>query len=203
MSRQYGCIAFTDDVRGVQDDYGSSGFYDRMRRRADGAEESDPLGPNEASFLTKRDGFYLSTVSQTGWPYVQFRGGPPGFLRVTDEHTIAWADFRGNLQHVSTGNLVGDQRVAIIAVDYPRRLRLKLFGMARVIRIKDDPRLVSSLAVPDYGAVVESAIVVNVTAFDWNCPQHIPQRFTLAEVEARIAPLRARIEELEGQVGTE
>lgn len=200
MSRQYGCIAFTDDVRGLQVEYGSAEFYDRMRRRSVGSEQSDPLGPKEAAFLTERDGFYLATVSTTGWPYVQFRGGPPGFLNVRDAHTIAWADFRGNLQHVSTGNLVGDRRISIIAVDYPGRRRLKLFGMARVIRIQDDPALVSSLAVQDYDAVVEAAIVVTVTAFDWNCPQHIPQRYTLAEVEQRIAPLRERVRELEEQV---
>lgn len=201
MSRQYGCIAFTDDVRGLQVEYGSAGFYDRMRRRADGSEQFDPLGPREAAFLSERDGFYLATVSETGWPYVQFRGGPPGFLTVGDEHTIAWADFRGNLQHVSTGNLVGDRRISIIAVDYPRRQRLKLFGTARVIRIQDDPALVASVAVEGYDAVVEAAIVVTVTAFDWNCPQHIPQRFTLAQVEQRIAPLRDRIRELEEQIG--
>lgn len=181
MSKHYGCVAFTDDVHGVQADYGSAEFYGRMRRRAEGDEEADPLGPREAAFLGDRDGFYLSTVSETGWPYVQFRGGPPGFVRVRDPHTIAWADFRGNLQHISTGNLVGDHRVALIAVDYPGRQRLKLFGMARVVRIRDDPEFVTSLAVPGYDAVVEAAIVVTVTAFDWNCPQHIPQRFTQQE----------------------
>lgn len=200
MSRQYGCIAFTDNVRGVQVEYGSAGFYDRMRRRAVGSEQSDPLGPREAAFLTERDGIYVATVSETGWPYVQFRGGPQGFLNVRDDHTIAWADFRGNLQHVSTGNLIGDRRIAIIAVDYPRRQRLKLFGTARVIRIQDDPALVASVAVEGYDAVVEAAIVVTVAAFDWNCPQHIPQRFTLAQVEQRIAPLRERIRELEEQI---
>lgn len=203
MSRQYGCIAFTDNVRGVQVEYGSAGFYDRMRRRAVGSEQSDPLGPKEAAFLTERDGFYVATVSETGWPYVQFRGGPQGFLNVRDDHTIAWADFRGNLQHVSTGNLVGDRRIAIIAVDYPRRQRLKLFGMARVIRIQDDPALVSSLAVEGYNAVVDAGILVTVTAFDWNCPQHIPQRFTLAQVEQRTAPLRERIRELEEQIAAD
>lgn len=200
MSRQYGCIAFTDNVRGVQVEYGSAGFYDRMRRRAVGSEQSDPLGPREAAFLTERDAIYVATVSETGWPYVQFRGGPQGFLNVRDDHTIAWADFRGNLQHVSTGNLIGDRRIAIIAVDYPRRQRLKLFGTARVIRIQDDPALVASVAVEGYDAVVEAAIVVTVAAFDWNCPQHIPQRFSLAQVEQRIAPLRERIRELEEQI---
>ena len=199
MSRRYGCIAFTDDVREVQQQYGSAEFYDRLRSRATGASGPDPLGPREAAFLAERDGFYLSTVSETGWPYVQFRGGPPGFVSVRDAHTIAWAEFRGNLQHVSTGNLVGDQRVAIIAVDYSRRERLKLFGTARVVRIEDDPAYVSSLTVADDDSVVEAAITVTVTAFDWNCPQHIPRRLTLDEVDQRVAPLRDRLVELEAE----
>ena len=199
MSRQYGCIAFTDDVRGVQRQYGSAEFYDRLRSRATGASGPDALGPREAAFLAERDGFYLSTVSETGWPYVQFRGGPPGFVSVRDAHTIAWADFRGNLQHVSTGNLIGDQRVAIIAVDYNRRERLKVFGMARVVRIEDDPAYVSSLTIADDDAVVEAAITVTVTAFDWNCPQHIPRRLTLDEVDQRVAPLRERLIQLEAE----
>ena len=199
MSRQYGCIAFTDDVREVQQQYGSAEFYDRVRSRATGASGPDPLGPREAAFLAERDGFYLSTVSETGWPYVQFRGGPPGFVSVRDAHTIAWADFRGNLQHVSTGNLIGDQRVAIIAVDYNRRERLKIFGTARVVRIEDDPAYVSSLTIDDDDAVVEAAITVTVTAFDWNCPQHIPRRLTLDEVDQRVAPLRERLIQLEAE----
>jgi predicted pyridoxine 5'-phosphate oxidase superfamily flavin-nucleotide-binding protein len=200
MSRRYGCIDFTDDVREVQQQYGSAEFYDRLRSRATGASGPDPLGPREAAFLAERDGFYLSTVSETGWPYVQFRGGPPGFVSVRDAHTIAWAEFRGNLQHVSTGNLVGDQRVAIIAVDYSRRERLKLFGTARVVRIEDDPAYVSSLTIADDDdSVVEAAITVTVTAFDWNCPQHIPRRLTLDEVDQRVAPLRERLVELEAE----
>ena len=199
MSRQYGCIAFTDDVRDVQGKYGSAAFYDRMRSRAEGVEGPDPLGPREAAFLEERDGFYLSTVSQTGWPYVQFRGGLPGFLSVRDAHTIAWADFRGNLQHVSTGNLAGDHRVALIAVDYRRRERLKLFGTARVVHLEDDPDYVTSLTVADDDAVVEAAITVTVTAFDWNCPQHIPERFTLDQVEELVDPLRARLGQLEAE----
>ena len=165
----------------------------------DGCQWSRRVGTAGAAFLAERDGFYLSTVSETGWPYVQFRGGPPGFVSVRDAHTIAWADFRGNLQHVSTGNLIGDQRVAIIAVDYNRRERLKVFGMARVVRIEDDPAYVSSLTIDDDDAVVEAAITVTVTAFDWNCPQHIPRRLTLDEVDQRVAPLRERLSQLEAE----
>ncbi|MHC5794743.1 pyridoxamine 5'-phosphate oxidase family protein [Lacisediminihabitans sp. FW035] len=200
MSRQYGCIAFTDDVRRVQKDYGSAEFYARMARHGHNNAQVDALGAREVSFLEERDGFYVSTVSQTGWPYVQFRGGPPGFVSVLDEHTIAWPEYRGNLQHVSTGNLAGGDRVALIAVDYPNRRRLKLFGMARAVRAEDDPSLISSLRTPDYDALIEAGIVVAVTAYDWNCPQHIPQRFTTDQVEKLIAPLRERIHALETQI---
>lgn len=200
MSSQYGCIAFTDDVRRVQKNYGSAEFYARMASQGHNNAQVDPLEAREVSFLERRDGFYLSTVSQTGWPYVQFRGGPPGFVSVLDEHTIAWPEYRGNLQHVSTGNPAGSDRVAIVAVDYPNRRRLKLFGMARVVRAEDDPTLISSLRSPGYDAVVEAGIVVVVTVFDWNCPQHIPRRFTKDQVEKLIAPLRERIHALESQI---
>ena len=198
MSVQYGCIAFTDAVRGVQADYGSAEFYARIADRGRTATGDDPLGPRETEFLGAVDGFYLATVGETGWPYVQFRGGPPGFLTALDQHTIAWADYRGNLQHVSTGNLAGDRRVALIAVDYATRRRLKLFGTARVVRADEDRELVDRLAASgERGAVVESAFVVTVVAFDWNCPQHIPRRFTADQVRARELQLHARIGRLE------
>lgn len=197
MSTQYGCIAFTDDVRRTQAAYGSAEFFARMAGRAVSAPAVDSLGAREISFLRARDGLYLSTVSATGWPYVQFRGGPSGFVMARDEHTIGWADFRGNLQHASTGNLRGDDRVALIAVDYPARRRLKLFGHARVVRIQDDPELVRPFVVGGYEAVVESAVIIGVVAFDSNCPQHIPRRFTLEQVDETLAPLRDRIAVLE------
>lgn len=198
MSVQYGCIAFTDAVRGVQADYGSAEFYARIAARGLTAAGDDALGPREREYLGTVDGFYVATVGETGWPYVQFRGGPPGFLTVLDEHTIAWADYRGNLQHVSTGNLRGDGRMALIAVDYATRRRLKLFGTARVVRIDEDRELVNRLAAAgEHGAIVESAFVVSVVAFDWNCPQHIPRRFTTDQVLARERPLHAKIARLE------
>ncbi|MBG6239999.1 putative pyridoxine 5'-phosphate oxidase superfamily flavin-nucleotide-binding protein [Mycetocola sp. CAN_C7] len=202
MSTQYGCIAFTDDVRRTQQHYGSAEFYTRVAERGSAAEGPDPLGPREKKFLGERDGFYLATVGSGGWPYVQFRGGRPGFIKTLDPNTIGWADFQGNLQHVSTGNLVGDERVAFIAVDYLTRRRLKLFGTARVVRTEDEPDLVASLAVKDYDAVIEAAIVVTVAAYDWNCPQHIPRRLTVDQVEERLIPLRDRIAELEAENAT-
>jgi predicted pyridoxine 5'-phosphate oxidase superfamily flavin-nucleotide-binding protein len=136
-------------------------------------------------------------VGATGWPYVQFRGGPPGFLRVLDDRTIAWADFRGNLQYISTGNLAGDDRAALIVLDYPTRQRLKIYGHARVAYAEDDPELTARLTPPDYDAVVQRAVVVSVAAFDWNCQQHITPRYTAAELEAPLTAMRERIRDLE------
>lgn len=200
MSAQYGCLAFTDDVRRTQEEYGSAEFYTRIAERGRDVSGYDRLGSREAQFLGALDGFYLATVSETQWPYVQFRGGPPGFVRVLDPHTIAWADYRGNLQHVSGGNLRGNDRAAMIGVDYATRRRLKLFGHARVARAEDDDELIHTLAASaEPGATVEAAIVVTVVAFDWNCPQHIPRRFTADQVGARELQLRHRIAELEAE----
>lgn len=201
MSGQYGCIAFTDDVAAEQELYGSADFYRRVAERGRDASAGDALGAREKAFLENRDSFYLSTVSETGWPYVQFRGGPAGFVHVLDAHTLAWADYRGNLQHVSTGNLRGDDRVAIIAVDYPTRSRLKMFGHARVVRVEDDPATVESLHhSDDPDAFVERAIFVTVAAYDWNCPQHITPKFTADEITRLVDPLHERIARLETEI---
>ncbi len=199
MSRRYPAIAFTDGVQTAQLEHGSNAFYDRKRSAGAAAVEPDALTDDEIEFLGERDGFYLATVSETGWPYVQHRGGPPGFVRVLDEHTIGWADFRGNLQYISTGNLGGDDRVAIIAMDYARRRRLKLFGHARIVTAEQDPDLVRSLGDARYDAVVERGVIVAVEAFDWNCPQHITPRLTAAELEPALAGLRQRLADLEAQ----
>jgi uncharacterized protein len=191
MSKHYAAVAFTDDVRAVQHEHGSDAFYDRKRVAGKASVEPDLLTDDEKDFLAERDGFYLSTVSETGWPYVQFRGGPVGFIHAVSDTEIAWADFRGNLQYISTGNLGGSDRVAIIAMDYARRSRLKLFGHARVVTADEDPELIRSLSDPAYDAVVERAVVVTVEAFDWNCPQHITPRFTAAELEPVLTKLSA------------
>jgi predicted pyridoxine 5'-phosphate oxidase superfamily flavin-nucleotide-binding protein len=184
MSAHYGSIAFTDDVRDVQTHYGSRGIYARVESRAAATPGPDPLTETERDFLADRDGFYLATVGETGWPYVQYRGGPPGFLRVLDEHTLGWADFRGNLQYISAGNIAGDGRVSLFVMDYAHRRRLKLFGLARVVEAAAEPELIGRLADAGYDAVVERGVLVSVEAFDWNCPQHITRRFTAAEIEA-------------------
>ena len=162
-------------------------------RQSPEAAPGDAVGPDEAAFIAARDGFYQSTVGETGWPYVQFRGGPVGFLKVLDGKTLAYADFRGNRQYLSVGNLRGDDRVALILVDYPNRRRLKVWGHARVVEINDDPELVARLHDPDYRARPERAVVITVAALDWNCPQHLPQRFTRQELEPVLAPLHAEL----------
>ena len=195
MGHRFAELAFTDRVRAIQAREGSRDGY----RKLDEGDEShhDRLGPAEAAFLAARDSFYLATVGATGWPYVQHRGGPAGFLKVLDERTIGFADFRGNRQYVSLGNLAGDDRVSLILVDYPNRRRLKILGRARSVGLAEDPATVRLLELPGYRARVERGILVGIEAFDWNCPQHLTPRYTLDEVAAAVAPLRARIAELE------
>lgn len=194
MARAFAEIAFTPAVRAAQARQGSAAAYDSIL-----APEADPanlLGPEEAAFVAARDGFYQATVSETGWPYVQFRGGPPGFLKALDARTIAYADFRGNRQYVSTGNLAGDDRISMILMDYPNRRRLKVLGRARLIETADDPDLVASLHVEGYKARAERAVVIAIEGLDWNCPQHIPVRLTRAELEPHLAPLKQQLARL-------
>ncbi|MDX2275570.1 MAG: pyridoxamine 5'-phosphate oxidase family protein [Hyphomonadaceae bacterium] len=194
MGHRFAELAFTENVKKIQERDGSREGYARFE---EGPANHDRLGPAEAEFLAARDSFYMATVSETGWPYVQHRGGPAGFIHVLDEKTIAFADFRGNRQFVSVGNLSIDNRVSLILVDYPNRKRLKVLGRARIVDGGEDPALLSQLEAPDYRARLERAFVITVEAFDWNCPQHITPRFTLVEVEQMVAPLKARIAELE------
>lgn len=182
MPRHYPAIAFTEDVARTQERYGSRALGARL----ESMEFDDRrLSDRERAFIEARDSFYLATVSATGWPYLQFRGGPAGFLKVLDERTLAYADFRGNRQYVSTGNLAGDERVALFLMDYPGRARLKLFARAGVHDAAERPDLVARLEDPSYEARVERAVVFRVEAFDWNCPQHITPRWSEAELAAR------------------
>ena len=193
-------IAFTPAVQALQAKHGSRGTYARMQSEA---EPGDGLGPREVEYLAAADSFYLASVGETGWPYVQHRGGPRGFLRVVGPTQLAFADFRGNRQFVSAGNTARDDRVSIIVMDYPNRRRLKLLGHLRFLEVADaDPQLVAAVELPDYRARVERVAVIDVEAFDWQCPQHITPRYTLAEVEAASAALRERVAELEAEVSS-
>lgn len=188
-------LMFTPPVRALQDRAGSGRAYGRPRTTAG----PDRLGPDERAFLGARDSFYLASVGVTGWPYVQHRGGPPGFVRVLDDATLAFADFRGNRQYLTVGNLVDDARVALIFVDYPNQARLKVLARARSVEAADDPALIAQVAVPGYDARIERAVVLTVEGLDWNCPQHIVPRYTTGEIEAAVAPMRARLAELEAE----
>jgi predicted pyridoxine 5'-phosphate oxidase superfamily flavin-nucleotide-binding protein len=206
MPRAFAELMFTPAVKATQSRNGSREAYAAFERPE--AAAHDRLGPKERSFIEARDGFYQATVNAHGWPYVQFRGGPEGFLRVLDERTLGFADFRGNRQYLSVGNLADDDRVALFLMDYARRRRLKIWGRARVIEITADAALAHSLAVPDYSGEVERAVLVTVAAFDWNCPQHITPRFTEAELAPTLRALvaerdalRQEVERLRGLVG--
>lgn len=194
MARAFAEIAFTPAVRAAQTRLGSARGYAKFLQPE--AERGNRLGETEANFIAARDGFYQATVSQTGWPYVQFRGGPAGFIKVLDDQTIAYADFRGNRQYVSVGNLEGDDRISLILMDYPNRQRLKVWGRARLVDAAGDAKLIARLHDEAYRANPERAVVITLEAFDWNCPQHIPQRLTLEELEPHLEPLRRQIASL-------
>jgi len=197
MSHAYADIAFTPAVRAVQTRLGSRANYASFDLAED---HNDRLGSLEAEFIAARDGFYQATVSETGWPYVQFRGGPAGFLKVLDEKTIGYADFRGNVQYISVGNLQGNDRVSIILMDYANRRRLKILGRARLVDLAEDPARIGQLEVPHYRARVERGVIITVEGYDWNCPQHITPRFTAAELAESVAPLHAELARLQHEL---
>lgn len=183
MASAFANIAFTPKVKAAQTQMGS--------REAYGRHESEPreepeFGPNEVAFIAARDSFYQGTVSETGWPYVQHRGGPAGFIKVLDGRTLGYADFSGNRQYISVGNLAGDDRVCLFLMDYPNQARLKILGRARLIDEDSDPQLLAQLDNPHYRARVERGVVIRVEGFDWNCPKYITPRYTKEEIAQRI-----------------
>ncbi|MEB3192080.1 MAG: pyridoxamine 5'-phosphate oxidase family protein [Snowella sp.] len=195
MPRKFGEIAFTPEVQAAQRDRGSRQTYERYIANGD---SNDTITPKIADFIAQLDGFYLGTVGSNGYPYIQFRGGPPGFLKVLDEKTLGFADFSGNVQYISVGNLSGNDKAFLFLMDYRHRKRIKIWGRARYL--EGESELLETLRLKDYSAPVERAILFQVEAISENCPQHIPIRYSEAEVAAMIAPLQARIAELEKSV---
>ena len=194
MADKYMQLVLTPAVQHAQDKYfGKHGAVEDV-------PEADPLTPDEAGFIASRDSFYMATVSETGWPYVQHRGGPTGFVKVLGPNLIGFADFKGNRQLVSTGNLEITSRVALFMMDYPNRTRLKLLGHASVLDAREHPELADQLAPEPLRKRVERLFLIQVISYDWNCAQYITPRFTAAEVETYVAPLKARIAELEAQL---
>jgi ferredoxin-NADP reductase/predicted pyridoxine 5'-phosphate oxidase superfamily flavin-nucleotide-binding protein len=182
MASAFAHLAFTPNVRAQQSLMGSRDAYSQLDA---GEPERPALGPGERAFIDARDSLYQATVGETGWPYVQHRGGPAGFLRIIDEHTIGYADFSGNRQYISVGNLVGDNRVSLFLMDYANQRRLKILGRARIIDEENEPELLARLESPDFRARVERGILIRIEAFDWNCPKFIAPRFTESEFAAR------------------
>ena len=180
MARNFGSLVFTPVIKALQERYGSRRQYARLEEQG---RSTDRLGPDEAGFIAERDSFYMASVGATGWPYIQHRGGPVGFLKVIDEQTIAFADFAGNKQYISVGNLTTDDRVALILVDYPRQARLKILGRARTLEGAQAKDWLDRVRDPSYKAAIERVVVIHLEAFDWNCQQHITPRFTVAEIE--------------------
>ncbi len=194
MADKFHELVFTDAVRKAQ------AHYYGKSQRIEGAPDHDALTGDEIDFIRARDSFYMATVGETGWPYVQHRGGAPGFLHVVSPTELAFADYRGNRQLLTTGNLSVSDRVTLFLMDYPNRTRLKILGHARVADAREHPELVAQLAEPEVRKLVERLFFIRIVSFDWNCPQHITPRYTTAEVEAAIAPLRRRIADLETQL---
>jgi uncharacterized protein len=194
MAYAFGSLVFTPVVQALQDRYGSRRQY---AKREESGFTPARIGPDEELFLAERDSFYMATVGATGWPYVQHRGGPKGFLKALDEHTIAFADFGGNKQFISTGNLITDDRVALILVDYPRQARLKILGHAKIFEGAGADPLVDNLRDPEYAAAVQRVFVIDVEATDWNCQQHITPRFTTEQIRVVLTPYEKRMQALE------
>ena len=198
MARRFYDLTFGLSVLEQQTNMGSRAAY--ARAQGSGGDPTALMTRTETSFLAARDSFFLASVTENGWPYVQHRGGAPGFVRDLGEGEIGWAEFVGNRQYISAGNVAVDDRVALIFVDYPNRKRLKILGHMAFHDPDDRPDLAKRLMVDGYPGHVERLAVVKVEAFDWNCPQHIVPRFNLHELEQILTPLHARIAELEARL---
>jgi uncharacterized protein len=195
MSYGFLDVAITPSVRAVQARMGA----DRVWQDFKGHREFDRFTEDEAAFIADRDSFYMATVSETGWPYVQHRGGPRGFLRLVDDHTLAFADYRGNRQYISTGNLAADDRACLFLMDYPHRARLKIYANVETLTLDGDPHLTALVTMPDYKAKLERIFRLHLKTFDWNCQQHITPRFTEHEIAEAVRPLRDRLVQLESE----
>jgi predicted pyridoxine 5'-phosphate oxidase superfamily flavin-nucleotide-binding protein len=183
----------TPNVRAAQAANGGEQYWAKFS----GQPKAMHFSELEQEFIAARDSFYIATVSESGWPYIQHRGGPRGFLKVLDDDTLGFADFRGNRQYISVGNLGANDRAAMFLMDYPNRRRLKVLGHVEIKAVTGDAALAESLADPSYKAKIERAMLIHLEAFDWNCPQHIIPRFSQAELAPALAPIRERLAELE------
>lgn len=198
MAQNYRHRLFDDAVKAEQERHGSRAAYAKMDAGADGTP--DTLTAREIAFIEERDSFYMASVNPEGWPYMQHRGGPAGFLRHIAGNRIGFADYRGNKQYISTANLMGNDRVSLFLMDYPNKERLKLIGHAVSVELADDPAAITALMPEGYRAVPERAFFIDVIGWEWNCSQHITPRFTEAEISAAIRPMADELNQLRAEI---
>lgn len=196
MAKNFAAIAFTDAVKAMQERLGSRSSYARMERDT----YVDGLTENEIDFIVQRDSFYMASIGENNFPYIQHRGGPKGFLKVLDAKRIGFIDFRGNMQYISTGNIATNNNVALIMVDYPARARLKILAKAEIVGLIDDPSLYDLLDLDDYKFKPEQMMIFNIEAYDWNCPQHITPRYTAEDIQRAFAGPLDHIAKLEAEI---
>lgn len=198
MSHGFLDIAISPGVHAAQQRMGVAHLWEQYR----GRRTFDRFGPSEQHFIATRDSFYIASVSETGWPYVQHRGGPQGFMKLIGDRTIAFADYSGNRQYISVGNFDAESRACLFLMDYPQRARLKIYARVEILELDADPALTKLVTIPEYRANLERVFKLTLEAFDWNCPQHITPRFSELEISAAVEPLRSRLDELEAQNAT-
>ncbi|RFZ85300.1 pyridoxamine 5'-phosphate oxidase family protein [Mucilaginibacter terrenus] len=191
----YSKIAFSDAVKELQHQFGSRQAYDRREK----FQVVDGLTENEIDFIADQDHFYMASIGESGFPYIQHRGGPKGFVKVLDDHTVAFVDFSGNKQYITVGNLETNAKVSLIMVSYAHKARLKLYATAKIVLPDEDPKLFSRVDVSNYKHHAERIIILDVAAYDWNCPQHITPRYTTEEIEHAFEPQRQYIAQLEAK----
>jgi predicted pyridoxine 5'-phosphate oxidase superfamily flavin-nucleotide-binding protein len=196
MARNFAELAFSDASKELQKKYGSRNSYSRMEKFS----EVNGLTDGEFSFIENQNSFYLSSIGSNGFPYIQHRGGPKGFLKVLDSKRVGFIDFTGNKQYVSIGNITTNAKVSLIMIDYPRKARLKIYATAEVVELDENPELYNSLDLKDYKFRPERMLVLNIKAYDWNCPQHITSRYTTTEIEEALIPQQKYIAKLEEEI---
>jgi len=198
MARNFAEIAFSDAAKELQKKYGSRNSYARMEK----FNEVHGLTDGEFSFIKNQNSFYLSSIGSNGFPYIQHRGGPNGFLKVLDSKRVGFIDFSGNKQYVSVGNIATNAKVSLIMIDYPRKARLKIYATAEVVELEDNTELYDLLDLDDYKFRPERMLVLHIEAYDWNCPQHITPRYTVDELEEAMIPQQNYIAKLEKEIKT-
>lgn len=198
MAKNFAAIAFSESVKALQEKHGSRKNYERMEK----LQVIDGLSENEIAFIDDRDSFYMATIGEKNFPYIQHRGGPKGFLKVLNNKRLGFIDFTGNKQYISVGNLETNNNVALIMVDYPARARLKIFAKATIVELDDNPELLAKLDLSEYKFRPERMMILDIEAYDWNCPQHITPRYTVSEIEEAFAPQHNHIAKLEAEIKT-